>query len=198
MSSDSVRAYRLVDFDRTLFDTASFFDWLWRTLANAHGVDGSVEMSRAKKFYVHSGDWYDYKFFDHIATIPELQSIPRERLIEKLHAATRPSFLFKDAAGVIDSCDEIITFGNRDYQELKLGLCPEVSSLPVTIIQESKAQYIVSHFKPPVMLIDDKHLEDELPEWVFFVLIDRQQSEPIVTHRPNFITINALRELTKL
>lgn len=188
----------LVDFDRTLFDTSSFVEWLWEALETVYGVDAEAEKERASEFYIYSGDWYDYQFFTHLEAIPVMREVERETFIRTMLSIERPTFLFDDAQAILPRCDEIITFGNRAYQEFKLSFCPEVSDLPVTIIQESKADYVRHHYEGPLVLIDDKHLENELPDWVRFVLIDRTQTEPFMKHRDNFMSVKSLEVLTRL
>ena len=119
---------------------------------------------------------------------------PRYKLHEKMRSI---DFLYKDAHNALSLTDEILTFGNAPYQRLKLSLCSELRNIPVTIIQEAKGPYITAHYTAPVMVIDDKHLEDEVPEWCEFILIDRTQQEPTLRH-DRYISIHSLSELARL
>lgn len=186
----------LVDFDRTLFDTSAFVDWLWQAMEQVYGIDAAKEKERAKEFYIYSASWYDYLFFDHLRAIPQLSSSDLSEFIKRMQALPgTPDFLFPDGREILGRCDEIVTFGNEPYQQFKLGFCPELASIPTRIIQTAKAQYITANYHQSVVLVDDKHLEDELPEWVVFILIDRSEETPVRRHRDNFYSVNSLTEL---
>lgn len=197
-SKQTNKPHVLVDFDRTLLDTDLFIDELWRAIATEYGVDPEYEKQRATSFYEFFGDWYDYQFFDHIAAIPEITHTQAEFEANIRARLSSKQFLFSDAEPTLNLYDEILTFGNHAYQRFKLSMCPELRDIPVTIIREMKADYVKHHYQAPLVLIDDKRLEDELPEWVDFYLIDRTQEAAVVRHSDSFISISSLRELKGL
>ena len=121
---------RLFDFDRTLFDTGRFVEWLWGCLAMTYGIDAAVEKQRAKEFYDYDGEWYDYRFFDHIASLPAIAE-PVDDFCQRCRDNAPEDFLFPDAAGVLGDIDGILTFGNEAYQRFKLSFAPRLKDMPV-------------------------------------------------------------------
>ena len=188
----------LVDFDRTLSDTSAFIDFLWRSLAELYQVDGVAEQARSKEFYTYSGEWYDYDFFTHLAAI---SSVPED--VDTVMAAIRSRaepdrFLYPDAQQLIPDIDAIVTFGNEPYQRFKLSFCPALSELQTHIIQSSKAEFISRQYGArPTVLVDDKHLENELPASVQFICIDRKQTEDLVVG-PTCTSVNSLSVVASL
>jgi hypothetical protein len=196
-SKQNRKSHVLVDLDRTLFDTGRFIDRVWTAIAKEYAVDSEYERQRSESFYTYYEDWYDYDFFNHIATISSIDS-PQDEFEKRIRLHLTESFLFADAIETLSLYDEILTFGNESYQRFKLSVCPELQHLPVTIIREMKADYITRHYNPHVALIDDKNLASELPDWVDFFLIDREQQLPVVQHSTQFTSVSSLKELTTL
>lgn len=173
----------LVDFDRTLFDTGAFVEALWSAISELYGVNKAHELTRAKQFYEYQGQWYDYDFYRHLSTIPE---IPQNTSVFEAAIRTRLSgddFLFPDASGLIDAIDAIVTFGNEPYQRFKLSFCPQLHRVPTYIIQTGKGDFIRQRFgERPAVLVDDKRLETELPPSVQFIHLNRGQAQALVVH----------------
>ena len=187
----------MVDLDRTLFDTDRFVDWVWQVIAKEYKIDTEYERQRAELFYSYYEDWYDYQFFDHIASISTIDS-SQDEFERRVRSHQRDNFLFTDALETLSLYDEIITFGNQPYQRFKLSMCPELHAIPATIITEMKANYIKHHYRAPVVLIDDKNLSDELPDWARFFLVDRTQQQAMIQHSADFTSMSSLRELIRL
>lgn len=188
----------LVDFDRTLFDTGSFVEALWSAIADQYGVDKERQLARAKQFYEYRGQWYDYDFYRHVSTIPEL---PQDMAAFEttMHTRLRDDvFLFPDAAGLIDAIDAIVTFGNEPYQRFKLSFCPQLRGLTCHIIQTGKGDFIARQFgHQPTVLVDDKRLETELPPSVQFIHLDRSQREALIAHEA-YASVNSLAVVASL
>lgn len=176
------KAVQLFDFDRTLFDTARFVDWLWEHIALTYHVDGESEKQQATRFYQYEGEWYDYRFFDHLASISAITD-PVEVFVERCRHAAPDDFLFADVDEVLDEIDSILTFGNEPYQRFKLSFAPKLARTPSTIIQSDKASYVTQAYHgQPVVLVDDKRLETNLPPSARFIHLDRTQTEPLIAH----------------
>ena len=169
----------LIDFDRTLFDTAAFVDELWEYLARSYHVATPEEQARATQFYQYIGEQYDYYFFDHMASISGVP--PAEVLVHELKEAFKDkNFLFSDVNAILPAVDAILTIGNQPYQEFKLSLCPLLATIPRHIVQATKGLYITQTFGlQPTVLIDDKQ-QQNLPASTTFIHLDRSQSEPVI------------------
>lgn len=167
----------LCDLDRTLFDTAAFFEEIWSFAARLYNIDGVAERSRASDFHDHYGDMYDYRFFDHLADAVG-DSFSRDDFIQSATHELSGRFLYGDVTDdTIRSIDAIITFGNHDYQTFKLGLCPALSALQRHIVLQPKGEYIHAMFSQPSVLIDDKPLKDEILPPAQFIRIDSSGAE---------------------
>lgn len=184
----------LYDFDRTLFDTTRFFEWIWTFLEETYGIDSAMEKERARDYYTYAGDLYDYQFFRHIAsirTITDSAEVVHRRALENQPA----SFLFPDINSVLDMVEEgrILTYGNAPYQQFKLSFCPELKSVPTDIILIDKGAYISEHYDAAqsIVLVDDKQLAATLPGNVTFIRLDREQGPPYKEHA-DYISIAAL------
>lgn len=169
----------LCDLDRTLFDTATFFEEIWSFAARLYDIDGDAEQKRAAGFHDYHGDMYDYRFFDHLADAVG-NSFDRDDFIQLATHELSGRFLYGDVTeDVVRSIDAIITFGNHDYQTFKLGLCPALSGLQRHIVLQPKGEYIRTTFSQPSVLIDDKPLKDEILPPARFIRIDRSGGESI-------------------
>lgn len=189
----------MVDFDRTLFDTSRFFDKLWSCIAETYAIDLKIERERAKTFYRYTTEnWYDYDFFTHIGSIDAI-SDDQVTFTARMHQSLGSiDFLFEDVMSLLPLIDAVVTFGNVPYQQFKLSFCPTLASLSIHIISEDKAKFIEREFgDQQVILVDDKHLEDDVSNTVRFIHLDRGQRLPIEEHG-NYISINSLSSIPEL
>lgn len=184
----------LLDFDRTLFDTARFVERLWNWLAKHYGIDAEHEKSRVAEFSHHVGDMYSYDFFGHVAALAiDGQSISR-RAHQEL---ADENFLYPDASAALVLSPQILTFGNEPYQRFKLDFCPELADIKSTIIEEPKELFIARTLPDtPVVLVDDKLLRT-LPPNLRFVHLDRQQTSDIIDH-DKYVSIKSLEHLRRM
>jgi hypothetical protein len=173
-----------VDLDRTLLDTNALVMGIWDFLANEYGVDSVAEKAKAKQFFTHIGDLYDYDFFGHLETL----GINRtdqvvHRMIKYLRGLP---LLFSDSMASLAMMQtigeiEILTFGNEPYQKFKLATLPDLDTIPVVIVRNHKGEYL-SRISEPCVLIDDKDIADQMPGNVTFILLDRTQSIAVMDH----------------
>lgn len=183
-----------VDFDRTLFDTQTFFTDLWQWLGDEYGLDGQAEQQRANEFYTMCGTLYDYDFFTHI----DACGLARTDVEQRAKQALTGPYLYQDAQYALALRPIILTFGNSDYQRFKLSFC-DLADYTTIIIQESKGDYIARHHpRDSVTLVDDKDLIAELPPQVHFIRIDRTQPRPHTHVRERYDTIASLQYIEEV
>lgn len=192
-----------LDFDRTLFNTNKFSDAIWRVIEGEFSISADEAKKLSEDFYTHVGKMYNYDFYSHLASLGIHQEVVNIVLHNRLDGEP---FLYDDAAVVIDLGSaiqtEILTFGGIDYQQLKLSFCPELKGIPVTIVQEMKADYLSRHYiDRRVVLVDDKLLiPPDFPKLstnVEFVYLNRDATKTIVRH-PEYIEINSLRAMSRV
>lgn len=163
----------LVDLDRTLFDTSTFFDEIWRLAHDIYGVDATAQKARAEEFFDWYDAGYDYRFFDHLAAAAGA-TFSKTALEDAARREFSDRFLYPDVTDeVIGLIDAIVTFGGWEYQTFKLSLCPQLAHIAHHISLTSKAEYIARTFSGPALLVDDKQLENEIMAPTRFVRIDR-------------------------
>ncbi len=163
----------LSDLDRTLFDTARFFDNIWEFASRTYGFDVEQERARAPEFFRYTGDLYDYRFFEHLRSSAGA-AYDEADFIAKAQAKLGGTYLYDDITPeAIRLIDAIVTFGGEEYQSFKLSLCPEHDGIDRHIVLQSKGEYIHDTFDRPSVLIDDKHLENEILPPATFIWIDR-------------------------
>lgn len=190
----------LIDFDRTLFDSGRFIAAWWSWLGQRYGLSAEQELSRIDDFYSYVGDWRNYDFMSHLASL-QLPTTVEQVMTDGRQALTGQDFLYSDArrllARVADREVRIVTFGNAAYQRYKLSFCGDLDHLPVDIIEEDKADYVTRRYGDrSVVLIDDKLL-DGLPSSIHFVHLDRSQARPI-QHHGGHDSVNGLDQLESL
>ena len=183
----------LADLDRTLFDTSRFVQDLWAFAGREIGFNGDAERERATMFYRYSGDWYDYRFFDHLASVID-NEYERAAFTHLVEQEMHGRYLFSDVTpDIIELIDAIVTFGNEPYQSFKLLLCPQLEGITPHIILDSKGAYIARTFQTPTVLIDDKPIGDEILPPAQFIRIDRTNS--LAQIAADEVVIRSLNEL---
>lgn len=186
----------LADLDRTLFDTTRFVADVWALAGREYGLDANAERERAPDFYHYYGDWYDYRFFDHLEMAAG-EGFDRAGFIAAAQRELSGNYLFDDVtADIIGLIDAIITFGNEPYQSLKLALCPQLEGIERHIILGSKGAYIAEAFTAPTVLIDDKAIGAEIVYPAAFIRIDRTDGGASDT--PNELVISSFHELPEI
>lgn len=163
----------LADLDRTLFDTDRFVQDIWALAGHEFGIDAEAERQRAPEFYHFYGDWYDYRFFDHLADVVG-DTFDRTLFVALAQRQLSGRYLYSDVTpDIVELIDAIVTFGNDAYQSFKLSLCPQLDGIERHIILGGKGAYIAQAFIAPSVLIDDKAIGAEILQPAMFVRIDR-------------------------
>lgn len=185
-----------IDLDRTIFDTAKFFNELWDTVGELSGTDIAQPKARADKFRVYQGDLFNYEFFRHLEA--EGLVVSEQSLVEKLRQPGR--FVYKDVVPAWPYLatmaePQILTYGGTDYQHLKIACCPELDNVTVVNVLETKADYFKRELPGvPALLIDDKDLAGELPVSVTFVQVRRNDDAEVTRHH-GYVAVNSFSYL---
>ncbi len=181
-----------MDLDRTLFDTDKFVKVIWDFAERYYGIDAAAERGKAPDYFTYHNEMYDYRFFDHLRAATG-KKYNKEQFVSAAKTGLPGGYLYGDVTtAVIDLIDAIITFGNQEYQMLKLALCPGLKNIDSHYLLEPKGPYIARTFKQPSILIDDKRLEGEILAPCTFVRIDRSGA------RPETGVITSLRQVPAL
>lgn len=171
----------LLDFDRTLFRT----DYCWQdfaaALAQAANKPDDTYVSSYESFLKDEGrlQMIDYN------KILGQTGVAKEVIWQNLQKiAAGKDYLFDDARQLLGQRKKleekfelaILTFGQEQYQRLKLNLVPEIADLPQFIIQTLKTDFISSKFAGRRgVLVDDK-FGQQLPDGWVEIHIDRQEN----------------------
>lgn len=189
-----------VDFDRTLFDTASFTTKLWEAVAKRYDLDAEKAKVEGEKYFTYVGRLYDYDFFAHMRKLTGLSdAIIADAIREDLAGH---DFRYEDSAEAFAWLEaghdvRILTFGNEPYQRLKLSLAPEFLSLPIMIIRESKADYLGwAHATQQGWLVDDKP-DQRLPIGFKEINLNRASDLP-VAQQSGYVIVNSLKHVRNI
>lgn len=130
----------LVDFDRSLFDTARFQTDLTRALTEGDTAQEAAFVAGIPRYSNSKTGFYD--FFEHASATASLH---RAQIMERLEAGIpEPDYTFDDARewasrhqGRHDIV--ILSVGGADYQALKFKYAPSLGHLPRHVIRENKS-----------------------------------------------------------
>ncbi len=170
----------VLDFDRTLFDTKAFNEWLAEEIAVRSGKSRAEVLAQAEEtFYIYNGDLYYYDIPAQLAAIFGDEAEKQLAAIKK-KALTHQSFIFSDVQRLLGKLQErgkltILTYGNEAAQRFKLSLCPQLADIPVVIVQTPKGSHLATNFnsRERCVFVDDKDQHGDLPEWVEFYHLRR-------------------------
>lgn len=199
-----MRRLLLLDFDHTLFDTAAFWPFFAQSLALATGEPPEALARDYSTFSVGSGRTRHTDFqamlAAHHITAPEVA-----RALGSVAAGH--DFLYSDArellsdpAALQEQYDvEILTFGDENFQAMKIGLVPQLESMRAHIVHELKADYI-SRALPgrSGVLVDDTPHQELGAGWIE-VNIDRTRAPHApIELSPTIFRISDLRDLSNV
>lgn len=169
----------LLDFDRTLFDTDSFWTDFSICLAEASGLKSSVIFKEYENYVSEKGK---FRFIDYDNLI--LRYNINHKLVLKLmnKRMSNKQYLFADALLALKLLDNekkrieiaILTFGQYKFQRMKISFCKELNYITsyVTLLPKNEfIQYYLS--KRTGYLVDDK-IGQNLPEGWTEVHINRK------------------------
>ncbi|GAC1369806.1 MAG: hypothetical protein NVSMB39_2030 [Candidatus Saccharimonadales bacterium] len=138
----------ILDFDRTIFNTARYYQDFLDMVGEAYGADFTASLDAAQQAE---------KYFDPFAHCLS-QGVDYETVKTQLlayhdrkyeGAADMSSYLFADAVELIQALQAdpnitvgIITTGTSQSQEFKLSQCPELNDIPREIISENKGRRV--------------------------------------------------------
>jgi hypothetical protein len=170
----------VLDFDRTLFDTQLFNEWLADEIAIRSGRSVGEVLKQAKEeFYVYNGDLYYYDIPGQIEAVFGSEA-PKQLAAIKKKALSHKSFIFSDVQRLFGALQKlgivtILTYGIDGAQQFKLSLCPLFIDTPVIIVQTPKGPHLAANFDSTkrCIFVDDKDTHGELPDWVEFYHLRR-------------------------
>lgn len=170
----------VLDFDRTLFDTKAFNEWLAEEIAVRSGKSRAEVLTQAQEtFYIYNGDLYYYDIPGQLAAIFGDEAKKQLTAIKK-KALEHQSFIFSDVQRTLSKLQErgklaILTYGNEAAQQFKLSLCPKLAGIPVIIVQTPKGPHLAANFDSSerCVFVDDKDQHGDLPDWVEFYHLRR-------------------------
>lgn len=162
----------LLDLDRTLLDTDRFTDLVARQVFTLTGT-------RHNPRHYHNGDGCNYEAFTAAMETPPclfeqaVRRAAKTSLLTLLYPDVWP--LLSRPGRVADTSIDIaiLTFGNTQYQKLKISSLPPLTPLPAHITQEPKRDYIARNFPNRAgWLVDDKPNQN-LPDGWGEIHLDR-------------------------
>lgn len=193
----------VLDFDRTLFDTKLFAEWMFTELAQRSGRTTEVIRREAESiYYIYSGPLYYYDLFAQTqALFGEQADVVLSDMRQK--AIATKNFLFKDvrrSLSALHSCGDvsILTYGKEDYQLFKISLCAELLGVPAITVLGPKGPQLDAHFNRTVrcVFVDDKDIDGQLPDWVEFYRIVRE-GDAVTTTGQAIASFDELVEIIK-
>jgi hypothetical protein len=169
----------LIDLDRTIFDTNSFFEFVIEAFTSEFAVSKQEVDKHLHLLAVGATNHLRHTDFAQLLTELHINS---ERFYAYIAQATSPNqFILADAVPFLEWAhrqDEfelgILSFGQPEIQTLKIEISPLVSSLHRMIIMTRKNDYIVDAFADRQgILVDDKP-DQNLPVGWVEIHIDRK------------------------
>jgi hypothetical protein len=169
----------LLDFDSTLFRTLDF----WQDFSEIFSMLKHVPAEQLQ------GHYFDYTVGDGLLRTVDYDAmladakLTKGQVQEAVESKLRgKSYLYDDAKQLVAVLQElskqydvgILTFGQKDFQQLKIEHEPTLNGIPTFITLELKARYIAANFEahPSGVLVDDKPGQS-LPSGWLEVHIDR-------------------------
>lgn len=187
----------LLDFDRTLFDTHNFWIDLGALLSERYNLPSNWLKDKYPKYVLSRHDQQMVSF----ELLLNQSGIPGEELassITKMIKKKKSNYLFSDAVEILEELDnfahdyevEILTFGDKQFQNLKAGPVELIKQIPIKIISEPKAMYIKREFSGyRGALIDDKP-DQQLPlGWIEINLLRSSRPRAVIYEKTNNIYV---------
>jgi len=186
----------VLDLDRTLFDTARFYQDFLAALAHTWNTELATTMMNVERTGEHL-DPFEYLQDKHGITYEEVINAFKSFTEAKYPNGT--NYLFEGAPELVEylrkrPCTQVLimTTGTKQSQEFKIALCPELASLNHEIISENKGKVLQDKFEETGSItLRGRHFHH-------FVLVDDKASAlmPIAAHKRR-ILIHILREDAK-
>lgn len=184
------------DFDGTLFDTHLFYRTFWRKADLLYGSDSEEAIAASAEFHEHhvSGlEWYNFQAH---ADSYGLDSNKINAILEDMRSL---SFMFVDSHAALKYAEskypvEILTFGEKMHQELKVSTEPKLMAYDIHIVQQHKKEFL-ANLAGNNILIDDKDLKNQMPDNTLFIQINRDSTEPFVRNSDHAFTVNSLYKI---
>jgi hypothetical protein len=162
----------LLDLDRTLFATDTFRGYVVDVLVKITGKQSAV----IEQMMTEHSDAPDthLRHTDFTAVLQKLEIPQNEAYLEITKAVPPNSLLLPDVPDFLDWIQgqtiyepRILSFGQKDFQQLKLATCPTLGWLPADIILERKNTFIQRMFSQQSgALIDDKPRQSLHNNWI--------------------------------
>lgn len=179
-----------IDLDRTLLDTGTFTQQLWKQLAAQNdALDPQAELARAKDFFDYRGDMYAYDFFEHARHALQCDEAGLQEILGEFCKNIRQeTVVYPDSEAALRALASagdrhILTYGKTDYQRFKLQCVALFDAMPATIVEQPKGKFFDAlGTSEPCILIDDKPIAAELPPFVNFIHLDRAQQSEVQQH----------------
>lgn len=194
MPVNAQKPHIYVDLDRTLFDTDRAGLALKVAAQELYGLDAQQLAREESRFYVHVGNQYFYRFFDHLAA---RDVEPAKAAGELLEVLKGQDFLYPDAHEFVAHLrlngynSSILSFGDPAYQGFKYRLAPALANLPFICVDTPKGEYVRKHGQADSVIIDDKHV-GAVPDACRAIQLMRGHHQPVSRADGRYI-INDLR-----
>lgn len=174
----------LLDLDRTLFKTDDYWQDFAVALALAAGKPKTTYLQSYSHFLAGEGR---LQLIDYQALLAEAGVRHDEVVRSVMKVTAGKQYLYEDAKKLLEQRAvleisyevAVLTYGEAQYQQIKLDLVPEIADLPHFITQRLKTDFIAKQFiDRQGVLIDDKPDQD-LPKGWTEVHINRQDGYDI-------------------
>jgi FMN phosphatase YigB (HAD superfamily) len=141
----------VLDFDRTLFDTARFYRDFLAAISHTWGADLAASMQEVERTGEHLDPFHYLQNTHGIACDAVAQAFTA--YIATIYPGGA-NYLFEGAPELIQYLRArphthvlIMTTGTKQSQTFKLGLCPELAPLEHRIISENKGKILQAEFE---------------------------------------------------
>lgn len=195
-----------IDFDRTLFDTLRFWDDLDLAITKKFGLKKGSLTENYLSFSVSNGDlrMVDYNMMIHNLGVSKKDL---SLFLSKIIRLEINNYIYPDGIEFLmniqslsDKYDvEILSYGNYEYQSLKMNNVPKLDHIKKYIVDEPKSIYIKRTFPDHRGLLVDDKPNQSLPKGWVEVNIDRHISESKITKvGTNVFKITKLTDIYQL
>ena len=207
----------VLDFDRTLFDTAQYYTDFLEMITRQYGTKVAEHLRTAESTSEN---------FNPLEYLRE-QGITPETLMSQFDSFAKEqypsgvSYLFPGAPDLIAYLGRrhrthcvIITTGTLEYQQFKLRLAPELSEIPIQIISDNKGEILQQQFNRAggvvlghrwysrLVLVDDKAsaLTPLAPSrrYTLIHVVRPNVKNQSKSDRPDIVEINSLEQVRAL
>ncbi len=197
-----------IDFDETLFDHKKFAEWLDNYFVKLRLCKKGELLDTFEQYHDAQDKQGLLRLYRHEDHIRAVTGVEWGLIVDKIKARIKKDnvhFCYDDSHHFLQSVDlqnfekvGILTYGNKEYQLFKIGLCNLVSALPIRVVDVHKAKYLLKNFVGPNIngvLVDDKAPLNLPPSWEHYWL---NRNFIVAPQNSRHIEVNSLEQATEM